>query len=70
MSVYLFALVNAVLAAVVIGGIVGLLLWSLVTQHRDHGCQAVRLRHPFLPLRRTRLAARELEGAPQEVVLG
>ncbi len=67
MSLYVISLINAGLATLVLGAIVGLLHWSVVTQHRDHGCGEVRLarRRPA----RRRLA-RELERPAQEVVLG
>lgn len=34
---------NLVLAALVVGGIVGLLVWAVLTQHHDHKCEDVRL---------------------------
>jgi hypothetical protein len=68
MSVFVFALVNAALALLVVGAVVGLLLWSVLTQHRDHGCHEVRLARRRLALRRKRLAP-ELERPAQELVL-
>jgi hypothetical protein len=69
MSVFVFALVNAALAAVVVGGIVGMMLWSVVTQHRDHGCQQVRLMRRRSSLSRKPLAG-PIERPAQELVLG
>ena len=43
MPVYVYALVNAALAILVVGGIVALELWGIATQHRDPGCAEVRL---------------------------
>jgi len=48
MPVYVYVIVNAVLALLVVGGIAGLQLWSILTQHRDSGCEDVRLRLPRL----------------------
>ncbi|MEO8967058.1 MAG: hypothetical protein ABI355_05595 [Solirubrobacteraceae bacterium] len=42
MAVY--ATTNAVLAFLVLAGIIGLLLWSVLTQHRHPGCEDIRLR--------------------------
>jgi hypothetical protein len=39
-----FVFGNLVLAALVVGGIVGLLVWAVLTQHHDHKCEDVRLR--------------------------
>jgi hypothetical protein len=69
MSLYVIALINAVLATLVLGGIVGLMHWSVLTQHRDHGCGEVRLLRRRLATRGQRLV-RELERPTQEVVLG
>jgi hypothetical protein len=48
---------NLVLAALVVGAIVGLLLWAVLTQHHDHKCEDVRLTRPrissWLASRRT-----------------
>lgn len=44
MPVSVYAIVNAVLAFQVLAGIIGLLLWSVLTQHRHPGREAVRLR--------------------------
>jgi hypothetical protein len=61
---YVFA--NLVLAALVVGAIVGLLVWALLTQHHDDKCEDVRLK-------RRRITARaaprhtprpDLSGAP------
>jgi len=68
MPVYVFALMNLALAALVVGGIVGLLAWSVATQHRDPGCGEIRLSRRRLTLRRRRLA-RELERPAQKPVL-
>jgi hypothetical protein len=50
MPVYVYVIINAALALLVVGVIVGLLSWSIATQHRQPGCEAVRLR-----LRRLRI---------------
>ncbi len=70
MPVYVFALLNLLLAMLVVGGIAGLLLWSVATQHRDHGCHEVRLPRPRRISPRRALVTTELEGPAQEVVLG
>ncbi len=74
MPVYVFAIVNAVLAALVVGAIVGMLVWSMLTQHRDPGCAEVRLRlRPRRPQTRVKpldLGARRFERSEQETVLG
>lgn len=51
MPVYTYIIINAILATAVVGGIVGLLLWSLRTQHRDPGCAHLRLRRHRLSIR-------------------
>jgi hypothetical protein len=38
-------ILDAVLMAVVAVAIVGLLTWSIFTQHRDPGCEHIRIRH-------------------------
>lgn len=72
MPVYIYALMNALLALAVIGAVAGLLVWSILTQHRDVGCASVRLRR-----RRQRIAVSlpalpgvEPERPAQEIVLG
>jgi hypothetical protein len=42
MSSYL--IINVVFSAFVVVGVVGLLVWSIATQHRDHGCAQIRIR--------------------------
>jgi hypothetical protein len=39
----LYVVLNAVLAIAVVGGVVGLLTWSVLTQHRQPRCEAVRV---------------------------
>ncbi len=41
---------NVVLAALVVGTVVGLLVWATLTQHRDHKCEDVRLKRPQISL--------------------
>jgi hypothetical protein len=68
MSTY-FIVINALLAAFVVGSVAGLLLWAIVTQHRDPACTQIRLLRGRLAARRTRLG-RQVERPAQEVVLG
>jgi hypothetical protein len=68
MPVFVFAFINLVFAALVVGGIVGLLSWSVATQHRDPGCGEIRLARRRLFSRRRRLA-RQLERPVKELVL-
>ena len=72
MSVTAYALINAFLATLVVAGIVGLLLWALVTQHRDPGCSEVRLRRRSgrRAVLRPELTRPQLERPAQEGVLG
>jgi hypothetical protein len=72
MPEYVYVIINAVLALTVLGGVIGLLVWSVATQHRHAGCEDVRLR-----LRRRRISVSlaplpplQDERAAQEVVLG
>ena len=44
-----YVILNIVLSALIVASIVGFLMWSVVTQHRDHGCEGVRLRLRRLP---------------------
>jgi hypothetical protein len=68
MPVYVFAIINAVLAVLVVGTIAGFLAWSIATQHRHHGCEDIRLARRRRTSRRR--SARELERPAQEIVLG
>lgn len=78
MPVYVYALINAILVLLVGGAVIGLQLWSILTQHRDPGCENVRLR-----LRRIRISVRltplervptaplsDTERGPHEVLVG
>ena len=38
-----YVILNVVLDCLVVAGVVGLLMWSVITQHRDPGCEGVRL---------------------------
>lgn len=71
MPVYAYLIVNAVLAAVVLGALVGLHYWAIVTQHRDPGCADVRLRRLRLPAVAAPAprSAVEPELAPHEIAL-
>lgn len=74
MPVYVYAIVNAVLAASILAGIVGLLVWSVLTQHRQPGCEDIRLRlgRPRAAVRRRQprpLATEDAELPAQELVL-
>jgi hypothetical protein len=46
MSVYSWVILNAALSTLVVVGIVGLFVWSVLTQHRHPGRDNVRLRFP------------------------
>ena len=39
----LYVALNAVLAGAVVGAVVGLLTWSVFTQHRDFACEKLRV---------------------------
>jgi hypothetical protein len=56
-----YVILNIVLDCLVVVGIVGLLMWSVVTQYRDHACESLRLRRGRLQTS-VRLLPRE---APQ-----
>jgi hypothetical protein len=43
MALYAYVIVNVVLSTLVVAGVVGLLTWSVLTQHRHAGCEKVRL---------------------------
>lgn len=45
MATYL--ILGILCSALVVGAIVGGLVWSIVTQHRDHGCESLRVRLAF-----------------------
>ena len=78
MPVYTYVIINAVLVLLIGGAVVGIQLWSIVTQHRDLGCENVRLRLPRIRVsvslaRAERISpqsAVDAELIPPEVVLG
>lgn len=70
MPVYVYAIINAVLALMVLGGIVGPLVWAIATQHRHPGCEAVRLRVRRLRISISFAPLREVERPAEEVALG
>ena len=56
-----YGLANLVLAALVVGAIVGLLVWAVLTQHHDHKCEDVRLKRRRIT---ARPAPRHTSAAP------
>jgi hypothetical protein len=58
-----YVMANIVLAALVVGVIVGLLVWSVLTQHRHPGCEDVRIRRRRLQIS-VRLVPRTDQRAP------
>jgi hypothetical protein len=72
MPVYVYALINASLAMLVLAAIVGVLVWSVATQHRHAGCENVRLRRPRLRIRPklSALGSDQTQRPPEKVVLG
>lgn len=72
MPVYVYALINAVLATAVLVVIVGLLVWSIATQHRHPGSATVRLHRPRLRINGNsrRLGRDQTQRPAEEVVLG
>jgi hypothetical protein len=60
----LWTVINVVLDCALVVGMVGLLAWSVLTQHRDPGCEGLRLRFRGRRLQiRVRLVA--LDAAPE-----
>jgi hypothetical protein len=72
MPVYVYALMNALLGLGVLGAVVGLLTWSILTQHRQPGCASVRLRRrrPRIAGSVPPLARVEAERPAQKIALG
>lgn len=58
----LYVVLNAVLAIAVVGGVVGLLTWSVLTQHRQPKCEDVRVTRRWA---RFNVADAQLEASPQ-----
>ena len=54
-----YLILNILFSILVVGGIVGLLVWSIATQSRDHACEAIGIH--IHPQRRvsTKVALRE-----------
>jgi len=64
MPLYVVVIANLVLCALVVGAIVGLLSWSVLTQHRDPHCRDVRLRRRGLRIT-VRLVSSSARGWPE-----
>jgi hypothetical protein len=67
MSVFASLILDALLSAVVVATIVGLLVWSVLTQNRDSGGEDIRLsfRRPRLWIGLEELEARAARDLPE-----
>jgi hypothetical protein len=66
-----YVILNVVLDCLVAAGVVGLLTWSVITHHRDPGCEGVRVRRRRRRLRiSVRLGASDQEPGVRHRLFG